>query len=754
MKETILLWFILLLISAKLIAQSSFYDLNTIQLIEITFVQSNWDYMLDTAKAGSEGYIMASKVKINGTEFDSVGVKYKGNSSYSPSQVKNPFHIELDTYKDQNYDGYTDIKLGNGFKDPSFLREVLSYKIVRNYMPAPLSNYANVYINNQLIGLYSNSESVGKKFVNNRFGSNSNSFFKCNPIAGAGPGSSFFPNLVYLGADSSSYYSRYELQSEYGWFDLINLCDTLASHSTSLENTINVNQVLWMLAFDNVLVNLDSYLGAFSQNYYLYKDDYSRFRPVVWDLNESFGTFSMTGTSNLNTTLLKQQMTHLLHSSDENWPLVRKLLSVPMYKRMYLAHMRTILSEQISSNNYYTDCLALQNLISSSVNADPNKFFSYAKFISNLTTDVNIGNGVASGLTNLINGRNTYLSALADFASDQPVISAIAVSNSQPVLGTLVNVTANITNATATGVFLAYRSAAFAPFVQINMLDDGLHGDGTAGDGVYGSTITISSGKTEYYIYAENNQAGIFSPQRADIEYYTLLSQASAGVDIVINEFLASNATTMADQDGEFDDWIEIYNYSMEIVTLDSIYLSDSYTNLHKWKFPDGTLIQPNSYLIVWADGDTMQTGFHTGFKLSASGERIALTHETDGILDSISFGAQTTDVSMQRCPDENGGFVFATPSFADTNNCATSIEEEFSALEISIYPNPFKDILHISSGNESIKSIRIVNMMGQTMFLQQGYKTENVDLNLSHLKTGLYLVILNDVINRKIIKD
>ena len=87
--------------------------------------------MLDTAKAGSEGYIMAQSVSINGTLYDSVGVKYKGNSTYQPNQTKNPWHIELDTYKTQDYQGFTDIKLSNVSKDPSFLREVLSYDIAR-----------------------------------------------------------------------------------------------------------------------------------------------------------------------------------------------------------------------------------------------------------------------------------------------------------------------------------------------------------------------------------------------------------------------------------------------------------------------------------------------------------------------------------------------------------------------------------------------------------------------------------------------
>jgi hypothetical protein len=753
MKRTISFWFALVFISAKLAAQSNFYDMNVIQRLEITFTQTNWDYMMDTAKAGSEGYIMAAMIKINGVEYDSVGVKYKGNSTYKPNQVKNPLHIELDTYKAQDYQGFTDIKLSNAFNDPSFLREVMSYKIVRNYMQAPQSNFANVYINNQLIGLYSNSESIGNKFVDAHFGSKSNAFFKCNPIGGAGPGGNAYPNLVYLGTDSSLYYSRYEMQSDAGWYDLVNLCDTLVNHTTAIENTLNVNEALWMMAFDNVLVNLDSYIGAFAQNYYLYKDNYNRFRPVVWDLNESFGRFSNTGTTNLNTTLSKQQMTHLVHINDSNWPLVKQLLASATFKRMYIAHMRTILSEQFANNSFYNDALSLQNLIKTSVSADPNKFYTYANFISNLTTDISGGNGSAPGLTNLINGRNTYLSALADFTAVQPVISGIAVSDNHPPISALVHITANIANAMASGTFLAYRSGDVEPFKRILMLDDGLHGDGAANDGVYGSSITISAYKTEYYFYAENNQAGIFSPQQAEMNFYTLYTQVAANSNLVINEFLASNVSAVADQDGEFDDWIEIHNLSDNLISLDSMYLSDSYTNLQKWQFPSDTSILPNGYLVVWADDDGQQKGLHASFKLSATGERIALTHASKGIFDTISFGSQSNDISMQRCQDVAGGFIFATPTFADSNNCTTSISEPESAFGISVFPNPFFEKLNVQSGNMTIQSIRIINMTGQIMFQQTDCNSNNIELALNQFPKGLYMIVLNGVISKKIVK-
>ena len=164
------------------IAQSTFYDLNIIQKIEIHFDQTNWDYQMDTSNAGEDGYIMAKWVKVNGEQFDSVGVKYKGNSSYDPTYIKNPIHIALNEFREQSYQNYTDIKLGNNYADPSMIREVLSYSILKNYMDCSQSNFAKLFINDVYIGLYSNDESVNKDFCSAHFYSKKNTFIKCNPL--------------------------------------------------------------------------------------------------------------------------------------------------------------------------------------------------------------------------------------------------------------------------------------------------------------------------------------------------------------------------------------------------------------------------------------------------------------------------------------------------------------------------------------------------------------------------------------------
>jgi len=533
---------LLLAACATFATAQDFYDLETIQTIEVTFAESNWDQLMDSAYAAESGYILAESVAINGVVFDSIGVKYKGNSSYSSNQVKNPWHIELDTYKDHEYDGYTDIKLASGYKDPSMIRDVLAYGIIRQYMDAPLANFANLYVNGTLIGLYANTESISKKFMDSRFGSKENTRFKCSPPDGAGPQSNDLPNLVYLNQDSIDYYDAYELKSDAGWQELIYLTDTLTNHTADIEQMLDVDRVLWMLAMNNVLVNLDSYSGNFAQNYYLYRSDYGQFMPVMWDLNESFGVFSQTGTSSLNNTAAKQQMTYLLHENDNDYPLISDLLSVPTYKRMYLAHIKTILLENFDNGAYADTGAAIQTIIDEAVQADNNKFFTYANFF---------------------------------FSAAEPTISDVTLSNDSPIINTPITITASVENETT--VLLGYRNSELtAPFTRVEMFDDGVHNDGAMGDGVYGVELALDEANTEYYIYAENATIGMFSPRRAEYEYHTITAtQGIVDGDVVINELMASNDMTMSDQDGDFDDWIELYNTGTETVDLSGYSLLD-----------------------------------------------------------------------------------------------------------------------------------------------------------------------------------
>ncbi|MFT5753832.1 MAG: hypothetical protein ACI924_001056 [Flavobacterium sp.] len=746
----------------------TFYDLNTIQTIEITFdpaVYPSWDASLDAAEA-SDAYIQAQSVSINGTVFIGVGAKYKGNSSYNANQVKNPWHIELDTYTDQNYQGYTDIKLSNVIFDPSFVREALGYKILGNYMDVPLANYAKVYVNGTYIGLYTNVESISKKFVDNRFGSKTNSFFDCSPPAGAGPQSTNLPTLQYLGSNYTSYETAYDLKSTTGWDDLITLTNVLSTttstNTPNIEAVLDIDRALWMLAFDNFFVNLDSYIGQFKQNYYLYKSDNGQFNPIVWDLNMCFGVFGSTGSSGGGpgggslSTSGKQTLSHTLHSTESTWPLVQKLLAVPTYKKRYLAHYKTILTEVVSSGSYLTDAQALQALISADVTADVNKFSYQSNIATNINTDISVGNNIAPGLTNLMNSRNTYLTALSDFTNTQPIITNVNPSTTSPAVGGTLSITANITNTTTSSVYLGYRSLTNDIFVKTQMLDDGAHNDGASGDNLYGVSILVNDVAVQYYIYAENTNAGAFSPARAEHEFYTINATypTITASQLVVNELMASNGVTASDQDGEFDDWFELYNNTANTLSLDNLYATDDATNLLKWQFPTGTTIAPNSYLIVWADNDITQVGLHASFKFSVGGEACILSYANGIIVDTVTFGAQTTDMGYARNPNGTGSFVIQAPTFNANNEIPLSVSQ-FNSFNsgLKLYPNPTANILNIYNEEFTIESAEVINLQGQILFKRYNLNQNNMTIDLSNYSNGMYLVNINNQTSIKIIK-
>ena len=717
-----------------------FYDINTINTIEIEFEESNWDYLLDQMKAAGNEERLMGMVTINDQVFDSVGVRYKGNSSYSSNRTKNPFNIKLDyIIEDQELDGYGTLKLSNGFKDPSMVREALSYEIARKYFPASEANYANVYVNGTLIGLYTSVQDVDKFFMRTHLNTDEGARIKGEISFGGGPPSGSV--WEYFGDDSTDYFNYYALESDIGWTELIQFLDTLNNHTEYTDQVLNIDRHLWFLAFANLMVNLDGPINN-PQNYYIFKDENGRFNPILWDLNENFGVFkNLQGGGNLNTYAL-QHFSPFTNLTSNDHPIISKILSNDTYSLMYIAHMKTMLEECFSNGWYEERALEIQNIIDVDIQADPNKLYSYSNFLSNINSSVGGGPNAVIGITQLMETRISYLEGLTEFQAQQPEISEIAYTPETPSQNTEVWFTTEVNYADQ--VFLTWRQGFTAVFQKTEMFDDGMHNDGAAGDGTYGTSIIVGNVGIQYYIYAENDDAVAFSPEKAAYEFYTL----SVSSDMVINEFMADNETTVADQDGEYDDWIEFYNNGTESINLEGLYLSDDAAQLDQWMFPD-TSIVAGEYLIVWADKDEEQEGLHADFKLSKSGESILLSDATFNIIDEISFEEQITDTTYGRFPNGTGGFEFMFPTFGMENiSGITSIEESNPEIEISFkaYPNPFAENLTFSFNLDEPASINLEmhNIFGQKIkaISSGNYPSgkHEFTINASDLPSGIWI--------------
>lgn len=134
---------------------------------------------------------------------------------------------------------------------------------------------------------------------------------------------------------------------------------------------------------------------------------------------------------------------------------------------------------------------------------------------------------------------------------------------------------------------------------------------------------------------------------------------------LYINEFLAQNTAGAQDEGGDFADWVEIYNDENTAFDMSGLYLTDNLANPTKWEFPAGTTIPAKGFLLVWCDNEPLEGPLHATWALGAGGEQIGL-YDNDANanqpIDTLSYGAQTANISSGRLPDGTGAIqVLAT---------------------------------------------------------------------------------------------
>jgi len=590
-------------------------------------------------------------------------------------------------------------------------------------MPSPKATFAKITVNGTLIGLYTCVQSIDDDFTNENFYERKGPFFKVDITGTSIPGCFGPLGILEYYSDTNCYQRAYEMESTNDWTQLGYFLDTLNNHFTEVENVMDIDRTLWMMAFENLIIGLDGPINSIPHNFYLFKDNNGRFSPLLWDMNMAFGTFT-SGLPSPVTNANLQELDIFHNINDASNKLTTQIFSSDRYKRMYVAHMRTILNEQFVNDNYSTRALQLQQLIDADVNADPNTFYSYTEFIDNTSTSVaNI-----IGISELMNARISYLQGLSEFTATPPVITNISTSPTNVLPHSTINITAEITNSNY--AYLGYRYTFADKFEKLQMYDDGLHGDGSPADGVFGATITVDARDVQYYFYAENTDAGIFSPERAEKEYHQLPIVGG----LVINEIMAGNVNAVADQNGEYDDWVELYNGNSFSLNLNGYYLSDNENELTKWTFPNIT-IPANGYLIVWCDtAGNSQTGLHTTYRLSSDQEEVYLTDPTNTVIDAVHYVNMIADKGFARVPNGTGAMQYQGHTYNAINQNNTAIVDVNVSGNMRVYPNPSINRIYVLGATESVS---VFNMMGQEVF----YKQEVKSIDISNWENGVYFV-------------
>jgi hypothetical protein len=215
--------------------------------------------------------------------------------------------------------------------------------------------------------------------------------------------------------------------------------------------------------------------------------------------------------------------------------------------------------------------------------------------------------------------------------------------------------------------------------------------------------------------------------------------------DIFINEFMCENSNTIADQAGEYDDWIELYNAGALPVNVAGLYLTDDFTAVDKYRIPfsspDSTTIQAGGFLMLWADNDTEQGLLHLSFKLNNSSEEIALNRYSvlnSSTIDSISYAFASNSGSYGRQSDGAATWTTMNPTPEASNNI--TISPTIEASDCYVYPNPTRRYIHIEGS--AVEEIQLFNINGVHQ-LSMLPTSEITRLDLSNFVGQLYVLCI-----------
>jgi len=149
-------------------------------------------------------------------------------------------------------------------------------------------------------------------------------------------------------------------------------------------------------------------------------------------------------------------------------------------------------------------------------------------------------------------------------------------------------------------------------------------------------------------------------------------SSATSLPELYVNELMPLNHSALADEDGAFEDWLELYNAGDDALELEGYFVSDDPADPFKRRLGAGLRVGAHDVLLLWADSDPEQGSTHLSFKLAAAGETVLVTHPQGEVVDSVEWTDAPADQVFARFPDGSGEPILcATPTPGERNGSA-----------------------------------------------------------------------------------
>jgi hypothetical protein len=567
---------------------------------------------------------------------------YNASAQYSGS----PFHTpgfngptgavcdyDCNVPGDDRFLGETDILLagpGTFGNDTSFVREQIAWWTARKLgLPSIHRRFCRVFVNGtQRQTVFEDTQQPGGAWINEYWPTDDDGHLhKAQDwIEYADDGATFQTDIRATltkrattgGAHkTASYRYQWSARSVEGsandWADLTTLID---AHNTGTSGTDPtylaavdplIDQDSWAraMAVQRIAGNWDTWGWRFGKNMYLYKPTRGPWALTCWDIDFSYGLTGEVATFSLFT--------------DTQDVLADKFRANPKFLRAYWCAFREAVDGPLLGAN------------------------------SNARIDAMVAGLAANGITSnaaQITTVKTYVDARRTYILSQ--LDATYATTTLALSGS-----STLTDADG----LITLSGTAPPGVKTLLINGVAYTPDWSSATVWSLPLTLYSATNNLTVQGLSLSGTELGSFNVDIA----VTGPPPVPAVKINEWMADNTSISGivdPADGKFDDWFELHNAGPTAINLGGFYLTDSDLLKTQFTIPANTIIPAGGYLLVWADNDTLQSGLHANFKLSASGEMIGLYTPDGTQVDLITFGPQTANQSQSRYPDSGTDII------------------------------------------------------------------------------------------------
>ena len=206
---------------------------------------------------------------------------------------------------------------------------------------------------------------------------------------------------------------------------------------------------------------------------------------------------------------------------------------------------------------------------------------------------------------------------------------------------------------------------------------------------------------------------------------------------LFINEVMHTNSSTIQDNAGDYDTWVEIYNAGNTAADIGGYFMSNSFSHKAKFRVPvsnPATIIPPHGYLLLWCDNEISEGPLHNIFPLNSAGDFFAFFNSDSNLVDSVTFPTTASNHSWGRINDGASSWIVFSGSTPNSSNNTASVDSENRLNQLRAFPNP----CNISNLHFSEPVSGALLKLDGSIILQF---EETIELSVLTLPAGIYLI-------------